>query len=405
MSQLIPFLAILTSEATAEFAHQLARAMGYPQAELMVGTPASAATQLASSNRTPHYMLIEIGSRGQDILPEIDQLAEHCTADTRVVVFGQTNDIQLYRALVQRGVQEYFIQQPEVQAAREAMLTQSGGGGAKRGKVFSFMSAASGDGASTLAVNTAYALARFLGKSTVLVDMDFQFGMIARNLDLTTTFGIKELFEHTDRAIDNTLLNRMLVRYDDVLDVVAAPTDLRLWPDVPPDVIRQLIDTLTQKFDYVVIDLPHIWSSWLATALTCSDKSVLTAQLWLRSVTHTARLLGAWQDVGVTGDQVVTVINRSGAKFKEAVTARDYESVCRRRIDCFITNDIKTIVTAENEGKTVLETGNSLLAKQLRDMAEFLAGVQPSIKSEVSQGLNQNSTKAGLSLGSLFSKS
>jgi Flp pilus assembly CpaE family ATPase len=127
---------------------------------------------------------------------------------------------------------------------------------------------------------------------------------------------------------------------------------------------------------------------------------VIVAQLWLRSVTHTARLLGVWRDIGIAEEHIFSVINRSGAKFKEAVSTKDYENVCRKKIDYFISNDIKAIVAAENEGKTIPEVGNSPLAKQFRDLAGLLAGVStlPVIDNSGA------ATKPGLSLVSVFNR-
>lgn len=397
-----PVLAILSSDKEQDFANQLAVALGYQNAHIVVGTPASGALYLSQNPVEAKYIIIDIGQRSHDVLPEIDQLAEYCPADAKVVVIGYTNDISLYRELVQRGILEYFTHPANVGQIREALAAvQISDAKVGKGKVISFMSAASGDGASTVALNTAFCLARFYSKKTVIIDMDFQFGMIARNLDLSSPFGIKELLEHSERSVDETLINRMLVEYKDNLKIMAAPADLRLWPEVRPDVIRDLINTLRQRFDYVILDLPHVWSSWLATALTSSDHSVIVAQLWLRSVTHTARLLNAWRDIGIPETAIVSVVNRSGAKFKEAISAKDYENVCRKKIDYYVMNDIKTIVAAENEGKTIPELGNSPLAKQFRDFAGFFTGATPHPAADT---LNENSTKHSLSLASVFTR-
>lgn len=396
-----PLLCIISDESSRELANQLSTLMGYTESTIVVGTPPDAMAMMNNMELPPKYLLVEIGSRVFEVLPELDQLAEHCSMETKVVVVGSTNDITFYRELIKRGVTEYFPHPADVTEIRKTLVAVNADDTAANSKVFTFMSAASGDGSSTVALNTAYCLANNYNKSTVIIDMDFQFGMIARNLDLSTQYGIKELFEHPDRSIDSTLLNRMLVKYGDNLQIVAAPNDLRLWPNIPPDLIRDLINTLRQRFDCVIIDLPHVWSSWLATALSISDKNVIIAQLWLRSVTHTARLLGAWNEIGIPDNSIFTIINRSGAKFKEAVTARDYENVCRRKINYFIGNDIKAIVSAENEGKTIPEVGNSLLAKQFNELAGTLIGVQ----QDSGQDFNETSTKSGVSsLSGLFSK-
>ena len=370
MSQDSPVMTIMVDEQDQGFAKQIATALGYHDAHVVIGSPSDAIIAIQQREESPRYLVIDIGSRESDVLSELDSLAEYCTTDTRAIVIGSINDVNFYRELRQRGILEYFTRPAKVSEIRAALVTGDSDTSTGSSTVISFMSAASGDGSSTVALNTAYCIANNFNKSVVIIDMDYQFGMLARNLDLSTPFGIKELFEHPDRSIDATLVDRMLVPYGDNLKVIAAPNDLRLWPEIQPDLIRNLITTLKESFEYIIIDLPHIWSTWSATALNSSTQNVMVAQLWLRSVTHTARLLNIWRTIGIDKDSVLAVINRSGAKFKEAVTARDYETVCDKSIDFYLTNDIKTIVAAENQGITVPEVGNSLLGKQFFELAK-----------------------------------
>jgi pilus assembly protein CpaE len=376
MSLYSPVMAVLANEGLANFANQLANALGYPFADVVIGTPREAAQVLMTRDKGPQYIFLDIGNRQQDVLPEIDAMAECCQAGTKVVVVGTTNDVQFYRALRQRGVLEYFTHPAQLPDVRAALVFDGMDGHDKGGKVISFMSAASGDGSSTVALNCAYAMAKIYGKQTVLIDMDYQFGMIAKNLDLNSTFGIRELFEHPDRGIDNTLLQRMTAKYRDNLHVIAAPNDLRVLPSVSPETVRELIQTVRRDYDCVVIDLPHLWVPWTAAALSSSTKIVTVAQLWLRSVTHAARLMGIWRKTGIKDDDITMVINRSGAKFKEAIGAKDFERVAEHPINFYLANDIKTVVTAENQGHTILEAGNSQLANQLRELAGMVIGLQ-----------------------------
>lgn len=376
MSLFSPVMAVLPNESDTAFANQVANALGYPYADIVVGSPLEATYTLAARDRGPTYIIIDIGGRGREVIPEIDKLAENCEAGTRVVVIGEVNDITFYRTLRQLGILEYFTRPAQVQDVRAALVQdyggESGGGGVK---VFTFISAASGDGSSTVAMNVAHAMASRYQKRTVLVDMDYQFGMIAKNLDLNTQFGIRELFDHPDRGIDATLIRRMIAPYGERLQIISAPNDLKQMPTISPETIRALITTLKSEFDCVVIDLPHIWANWTAAAVTSSTNVVLVAQLWLRSITHAARLLGIWRDLGISGEKISIVINRSGAKFKEGISQKDFERVCGHAIDFGLANDIKTIVTAENQGKTILEIGNSPLGGQLEQLAGLLLGL------------------------------
>jgi pilus assembly protein CpaE len=367
-----PVLAILPDDAHRSLADSLAASLGYPSANIIIGTPADAARAISEHNYSTRYIFIDIGARIHDVLGEIDLLAEQCDANTRVAVLGQTNDIGFYRALKDRGVSEYFAQQVTVDELRGIMVARQGvSGGA--GKVIACIGASAGDGCSTIAINTAYALAAEHRKPTVLVDFDYQFGMVAKQLDLAPKYGIKDIFDHPDRGIDETLVNKMTITYRNTLDVVAAPHNLHYLPNVTPEAVRDLIAALQHKYSYVVVDLPHLWSNWTSSVLSSAHHVVLISQLWLKSVNHSARLLSAWQRSGILDKHLITVINRSGSKFKEAISARDYERVSGRKIDLYIPNDIKTIVRAENAASTLLELGNSLVANEIRRLADMIS--------------------------------
>lgn len=376
MSVHSPIMAVISDEKETHFANQVANALGHPYADIVVGSPADACYVLSNRSKGPTYIIIELGSRGPDVISEVDQLSEYCEEGTLVVVIGQMNDINFYRNLLKLGVLEYFTYPAEPAAVR-AVLQNNAKSKSGNSKVFTFMSAASGDGSSTIAMNTAYTLAAEHNKKTVLVDMDYQFGMLAKNLDLNAQFGIKELLDHPDRGIDATLVRRMTTQYHDNLSVISAPNDLKHTPSIMPETIRDLIHTLQGDFECVLIDLPHIWSSWTAAAISNSTHSVMVAQLWLRSITHAARLLNAWRNMSVSNENISVIINRSGAKFKEGISQSDFERVCNHPVNYSINNDIRSIVMAENQGKTLLEVGQGSISSQFRTLASSLISAGP----------------------------
>lgn len=387
MADVRTLLIVISDAAREPWAHEVGAACG---AEPLVfwGSPAQAAEKLSSNSVSPSHLVLDIGTRGADILTEIDQLAQQCEAGTRVIAVGDTNDIGLYRALIGRGVLEYLpmpadprevarlLTAPPAAApvaepapAPAPILTR---GGEKQ--VISFFSAASGDGASTAALNSAYALSQLFHGRTVLVDMDYQFGMVAKHLDLQNQYGIRDLFDHPDRGVDPTLIRRMVASYGD-LHVITAPADLKPLPIVAPEVIRDLIATLKQSYDFIILDLPHVWLPWIATIAQESTQIVLVSQLWLKSVSHSARMMKVLRELSIPVDRVVNIINRSGAKFKEAIDVKDFERVCGAPIDYTLANDIKTITTAEAAARSVLEIEDSELAGDIMALARGLGGL------------------------------
>lgn len=370
MNQQSPLLVVLADEQDRAIANQIAHFIGYSFAHIVIGKPSDAAPYIQQTGISPYYIVVDIAEQTiEEALQEIDHLSNHCVPGTNVVVLGQANDIRFYRALIDRGVLEYFPKPASVDDIAKALLRHKETL-TKSTSVISFMSAAAGDGSSTVALNTAYSLAKDYNAKSIIVDMDYQFGMVAKNLDLSSPFGIKELFEHPDRGVDSTLIERMVVGYNNNLDVIAAPNDLKFMPDLAPEIIRDLVNTLREKYKFVILDLPHTWSPWISAAFTNSNHVMLVAQLWLKSVTHATRLLNVWREMGISDERVLTVVNRSGAKYKEGVSAKDFERVCNKPIAHFLSNDIKTVVTAENQGKTIVELGKSKLAQELQKIAE-----------------------------------
>jgi pilus assembly protein CpaE len=413
------FLIVLSDTSREAWGTALAEAARATQPLMIVGSPAQAAQYLQETNLTPSHIVLDIGTRGNDALAEIDALAQQCEAGTRVIAVGDSNDVLLYRGLLSRGVIDYLpmpasvtdlvhiltappvpiipaepaesavadaaIQAPSAtpSAMSETLpdITEKpispaslAAASPREKRVFSFISAGSGDGASTAAVNSAYAIAQIYNGNTVLVDMDYQYGMVAKHLNLQSPYGIRELFDYPDRGIDATLIRRMVANYGK-LDVITAPAELRYLPMVNAESIRDLVATLKESYDTIILDLPHVWLPWVASVAQQSSKVVLVSQLWLKSVSHAARLMRVLRELDIPSQQTVNVINRSGAKFKEAVEPRDFERVCGAPIDYTLSNDIRTIITAEASARTVMEMDPSTLATDINRLAHGLCAL------------------------------
>jgi pilus assembly protein CpaE len=209
--------------------------------------------------------------------------------------------------------------------------------------------------------------------------------MVAKHLALQNQYGIRDLFDHPERGIDATLIKRMVASYDK-LHVITAPAELRYLPSVSAEAVRELISTLKQSYDTIILDLPHVWLPWVASTVQQSTQVVLVAQLWLKSVSHAARMMRAFRDMNVPIERVTSVINRSGAKFKEAIDLRDFERVTGNAVRHTLSNDIKTIVAAEAAARTVMEMDASALSHDIDRLARALAGLPAQESAPVKSG-------------------
>lgn len=386
-------LILISDAAHAPWARATAAACGAANPTLITGSPAQAASALEQQQQSaPTHIILDLGVRGPDVFPEIDALAQQCKVGTRVIAVGTNPDPLVRRGLLSRGILDYCAMPCEPAVLAAALMAHVPRAaapatpvakpvGAKQ--VVAFVAAASGDGASTAALNTAMAMSRMYKGKTVLIDADYQYGMIAQQLNIENHYGIRELFEHPERGIDATMIERLVIPYNN-LHVITAPSELRFLPDISTETITRLITSLQPHYDRIIIDLPHLWTPWIATILQHSTQVVLVAQLWLKSVSHAARMTRTVRELGIPMDRLVPVINRSGAKFKEAVKPKDFERVCGAAIRYTLANDIRTVTASETAAKTVLELGDSPLKSDILRLAAGLTGKAPPADSSKS---------------------
>src|SRR3954452_25415005 len=130
-----------------------------------------AAAEAYRSAPTPNVVLIESESRGDDVLRGLDSLAEVCDAGTRVLVIGKLNDVILYRELMRRGISDYLIAPVGTIDIVRAICGLFSAPDAKPvGRVVAIVGAKGGVGASTIAHNVAWSVARDLQLDTVVTD-------------------------------------------------------------------------------------------------------------------------------------------------------------------------------------------------------------------------------------------
>lgn len=238
----------------------------------------AAARRAFEAKRTPSLLIVEVSTKDEELLAELESLADVCDPETSVVVIGTENDIGLYRTLMDRGIAEYLVGAVTplaYVAVIQRLFAQDAA--TKLGKVYAFMGAKGGVGTSTLAQNVAWTIAEEQDSPTLLLDLDFRFGSTAVNLDLKTVTGLEKYIGDPDK-LDAALLDRLIVQRGDLLSVLPGFEDPLGDVDPAPDAVERLIDIARGSFPRVVIDLPHEWSLANRKALISADEVMVVAE-------------------------------------------------------------------------------------------------------------------------------
>ncbi|MBV8838913.1 MAG: CtpF protein, partial [Alphaproteobacteria bacterium] len=224
----------------------------------MGGMPAAIEAYRASA--TPNVVIIEAEGRGEELLGGLDMLAEVCDAGTRVVVVGHLNDILLYREMVRRGVSDYLIAPVGTIDIIRAVSGLFYAADAKPvGRTLAVVGAKGGVGASTIAHNIAFSIAREVHLDSVVADLDLPFGTAGLDFNQDPPQGIADAVMSPDR-IDTAFVDRLLSKCTDHLSLLAAPATLDKVYDFGTEAFDSIYDVLRSTAPSIVLDVPHMWT-------------------------------------------------------------------------------------------------------------------------------------------------
>src|SRR6266403_249917 len=229
----------------------------------------AAAIEAYRTAPTPNVIILETEGRGR-MLAGLDRRASVCDSGTRVVVIGRVNDVTLYRELVRRGVSDYVIVPIGALDVVRAICGLFSAPEAKAvGRIIAIVGAKGGVGASTIAHNVAWAIARDLALDSVVADLDLAFGTAGLDYNQDPPQGIADAVFSPDR-VDTAFVDRLLSKCTDHLSLLAAPATLDRVYDFGVEAFDSIFDTLRTT---ISCSSQHLISPICATPRTCSTCS------------------------------------------------------------------------------------------------------------------------------------
>lgn len=330
------------------------RRMDKAHARIQMGGPA-AAVEAFRSAPTPNVIVLETVSDPSVLVGHLDKLSESCDAGTKVVVIGHVNDVQLYRDLIRRGVSEYLIAPlgtlDVLRTLSELYISVEA---RNLGRVIAVMGAKGGVGASTVAHNVAWAIARNLDASTVIVDLDIAFGTAGLDFNQDPPQGVAEAVFAPER-LDANMLDRLLSRCSDNLALLAAPAMLERTCDLSEDAFDQLFDLLRASVPCVVLDVPHVWTAWVKRALMSADEVVVVAAPELASLRNAKNLIDLTRTSRPNDSGARLVLNQVGLPKRPEIDAAEFAKALNVDVLTSIPFDAQLFGTAANNGQMIAE--------------------------------------------------
>jgi pilus assembly protein CpaE len=345
----------------------------------------AAAVEAYSTAPTPNVIVIESESRGDDLIAGLDQLAEVCDAGTRVVVIGRHNDVVLYRELTRRGVSDYLIAPVgTLDVVRSICGLFSSPDAKPVGRVIAVIGAKGGVGASTVAHNVAWAIARDLALDTVVTDLDLGFGTAGLDYNQDPPQGIADAVFSPDR-IDTAFVDRLLSKCTDHLSLLAAPATLERVYDFGTEAFDSIYDSLRATVPCIVLDVPHLWTGWSRRTLIAADDILIVAQPDLANLRNAKNMLDLLRSARPNDHRPSYCLNQVGVPKRPEIKPNDFAKALDDDPIAVIPFDPQTFGTAANNGQMISELSSShKVAETFRQLAQSLTGRTEAKKSKSS---------------------
>jgi pilus assembly protein CpaE len=240
-----------------------------------------------------------------------------------------------------------------------------------RSKVFAVVGSAGGVGTTTVACHLAAEVAHASAARTLLVDLDFDFGGVARAFDAAPRFTIADLT--SAGTVDNVLLEKAAIESKAGVAVIARPASIEEGHNISDASIRATIKAAARQYKYVVIDLPRKLDAVTGCAIEVCDRLLLVLQTTVPSIDNAKRLVRALSEGGIPSSRIELVVNRY-RKSVHSCTIELVESELGKPALATIPSDYQTVVQAIDFGKPLPAKNPVRIA--IAKLAAALTGIQ-----------------------------
>ncbi|HET8571236.1 MAG TPA: response regulator [Candidatus Limnocylindria bacterium] len=253
----------------------------------------------------------------------------------------------------------------ELMARIKALLARSGGGSkaeqeaATLGRLCVFYGAKGGVGTTTIAINTAIALARDMKRRVGLIDANLQFGDLRVFLDLgLDTASIVNAIGEPD--LDSDLLHKLTVKHHTGIELLPAPPSPEAADIVVerqrlhPEALSNVLNLSRKLYDYTMVDMVKTIDDFNLQLFDEADVIFVVMTADLSCLKNVRLVLETMSSLGYERSKVQLVLNRSNAF--TGINVNNAESALGRKIDYQIMNRYDIAIKALNSGEPFMSS-------------------------------------------------
>jgi Flp pilus assembly CpaE family ATPase len=234
-------------------------------------------------NDETRLFVMHIGS-AYDVT-ELKRLSGHYPHCAILAIVDMSCDAEIVLMSLRAGAMQ-VVRQPvlpdELQEALDCIAAKQPGL-SKLAQLVTVTSTVGGCGGTTVAINTAYGLARLAKARCILMELSLRKGVLANHLNITPRYTTNDLAIDIQR-LDSRVLEVALTEVAKNLTVMVGPYESINTDLVDIDKIMQLIQLTQNMASWLVLDVPGTFDELFFRTLTVSDQIVLVADQTVASL-------------------------------------------------------------------------------------------------------------------------
>ena len=239
-------------------------------------------------------------------------------------------------------------------------------------RVIVITSGKGGVGKTTTTANIGASLAE-KGHKVLLIDTDI--GL--RNLDVVMGLENRIVYDLIDVIEERCRISQALIKDKRCPNLVLLPAaQIRDKNDVNADQMKELISSLKDSFDYILIDCPAGIEQGFKNAIAAANEAIVVTTPEVSATRDADRIIGLLEAAGIKNPRLV--INRlriDMVKDKNMLSVEDILDLLAVKLLGVVPDD-ENVVISTNKGEPLVYKGDSLAAKAFKNIASRIEGVE-----------------------------
>ncbi|GAB4260005.1 response regulator [Thermincola ferriacetica] len=374
---------VLIADDVAETRENIKRLLQFEKEITVVGEAVDGEDVIRQTGKlNPDIILMDIN------MPELDGIKATEAISlkypkTSIIIISVQGEVEYVRRAMAAGAREYMVKpftsdelagtiknvydfemKRKIQAADPLKLMDN-----KDPQIITVFSTKGGVGKTTIVTNLAVSLFHETRKKVVIVDLDLQFGDVAVMMNVIPKRTITELIQDIG-SLDAEILESYLVPHSSGVRVLPAPTRPEYAELITAAHVEKILNTLKQKYDYIIVDTPPFFHETTLTALDICQQILLIVSLDLPTIKNVKLGLEVLESLHHKG-KVKLILNRSSNEI--GIKCSDMERSLGMKVAAHIPSDGRVVVGAVNKGVPfVISQPGAKISQSVKELAQMI---------------------------------